>query len=514
VNTLVFAPVTIIIISAVLSSIIGRKSIKGRNLTIFTAFIIALSINTYTLILSLNGVFTSARFGELAVNAASIFISELVLFLGLLGALYSFRYIEERRESWLYYILYQLFIITMIGMASSFNILVIYIFLEASSVTSAILVMFSRKKSSIRAAYRYLGLSIFGGVIIIVGIIWQYQIIHTLDIAQLSNIVQTDLNLLATIYLLGFGIKAGLLPFGLLWLPSAHSEGPVPICALLSASLVQIAAFAIARILGNIGIVNVYISNMLLIVGFASMLIGSLFALIEAWLGSSYTRFHVGLRHICGIKRVLAFSTISEVGFIMVFLGLAGILTVNTGMGQEALILGFGGALIHMINHGLSKSQLFFDSGVIIKKSHAEDLNMIGGLSKRLPIMKISFTFGALTLGLIPGTFGVITLREIIFNTNIPDFTKIIVISTIGMTLIAILSIWYRSFFSKSIHEDINNVKVPTSMQIPGLILGTIILILGIVFTLEWAEIISFGPAFNNSLQLLVESMIKLNVGM
>lgn len=513
-NTLVFTPVTIIIISAVLSSIIGRKSIKGRNLTIFTAFIIALSINTYTLILSLNGVFTSARFGELAVNAASIFISELVLFLGLLGALYSFKYIEERSESWLYYILYQLFIVTMIGMASSFNILVIYIFLEASSVTSAILVMFTRKKSSIRAAYRYLGLSIFGGVIIIVGIIWQYQIIHTLDIAQLSNMVQTDLNLLATIYLLGFGIKAGLLPFGLLWLPSAHSEGPVPICALLSAALVQIAAFAIARILGNIGIVNVYISNMLLIVGFASMLIGSLFALIEAWLGSSYTRFHVGLRHICGIKRVLAFSTISEVGFIMVFLGLAGILTVNTGMGQEALILGFGGALIHMMNHGLSKSQLFFDSGVIIKKSHAEDLNMIGGLSKRLPIMKISFTFGALTLGLIPGTLGVITLREIIFNTNIPDFTKIIVISTIGMTLIAILSIWYRSFFSKSIHEDINNVKVPTSMQIPGLILGTIILILGIVFTLEWAEIISFGPAFNNSLQLLVESMIKLNVGM
>ncbi len=512
-NTVAFAPIAVLIISTVLSPIIGSKSVKARNLTIFTAFILALSINTYTLILSLNGVFNYAIFGELAVNAASIFISELVLFLGLLGALYSFKYIEERRESWLYYILYQLFIVTMIGMASSFNILVIYIFLEASSVTSAILVMFSRKKSSIRAAYRYLGLSIFGGVIIIIGIIWQYQIIQTLDIAHLSNMIQTDLNLLATIYLLGFGIKAGLLPFGLLWLPSAHSEGPVPICALLSASLVQVAAFAIARILGNIGIVSLYISNMLLLVGFASMVIGSLFALIEAWLGSSYTRFHVGLRHICGIKRVLAFSTISEVGFIMVFLGLAGILTVNTSLGEEALILGFGGALIHMINHGLSKSQLFFDSGVIIKKSHAEDLNLIGGLSKRLPILKVSFTFGALSLGLIPGTLGVVTLREIIFNTHIPDFTKIIVISTIGLTLIAILSIWYRSFFSKNIHEDIDNVKVPTSMQIPGLILGTIILILGIVFTLEWAEIISFGPSFNNSLHLLVESMIKLNVG-
>lgn len=513
-NTLAFAPMAILVISALLSSIIGRKSINTRNLTITTAFVIALSINTYTLILALNGIFSYARFGELAINAASTFISELVLFLGLLGALYSFKYIEERRENWLYYILYQLFIAAMIGMASSFNILVIYIFLEASSVTSAILVMFSRKRSSIRAAYRYLGLSIFSGVIIIVGIIWQYQIIHTLDVAHLSNIIQTDLNLLATIYLLGFGIKAGLFPFGLLWLPSAHSEGPVPICALLSASLVQVAAFAIARIFGNIGMGNIYISNMLLTVGFASMVIGSLFSLIEVWLGSSYTRFHVGLRHICGIKRVLAFSTISEVGFIMVFLGLVGILTINAGLGEEALILGFGGALIHIINHGFSKSQLFFDSGVIIKKSHAEDLNLIGGLSKRLPIMKISFTFGALSLGLIPGTLGVVTLREIIFNTSIPDFTKIIVISTIGMTLIAILSIWYRSFFSKSIHENIDNVKVPTSMQIPGLILGAIILTLGICFTLEWAEIISFGPTFNNSLRLLVESTIKLNVGM
>ena len=110
-NTLAFAPIAVLIISAVLSPIIGRKSIKNRNLTILTAFVLALSINTYTLILSLNGVFNYARFGELAVNAASIFISELVLFLGLLGALYSFKYIEERRESWLYYILYQLFVI-------------------------------------------------------------------------------------------------------------------------------------------------------------------------------------------------------------------------------------------------------------------------------------------------------------------------------------------------------------------------------------------------------------------
>ncbi|MEM2942965.1 MAG: proton-conducting transporter membrane subunit, partial [Candidatus Bathyarchaeia archaeon] len=252
--TLAFSPMILLTASAAVSKTVGDRSIRLRNAVVSCSFAIATLINTYFLIASLNGTFRYATLGELTANAASICISELVLILGFLGVIYSFGYIEERAETWVYYLLYQLFAAMMLGMASSFNILVVYIFLEASSVASALLVMFSRRRSSILATYRYLALSIFGGLIIVISIFYQYQLTNTLDLAALSKLGQAEVNILSTLYLLGFGIKAGLLPFGLIWLPPAHSEAPIPIHTLLSAALVQVAAFDIARILGSAAI--------------------------------------------------------------------------------------------------------------------------------------------------------------------------------------------------------------------------------------------------------------------
>lgn len=511
--SLVFAPLMILIASALISTLIGYRSIKNRNLIITASFIFALLVNTYFLTISLIGDFKYARIGELVINAASIFISELVLFLGLLGALYSFAYIEERSETWAYYLLYQLFVVMMIGMASSFNILVIYIFLEASSITSAVLVMFSRRKSSILAAYRYLALSLFGGIIIFSGILWQFDLIHSLNLSDLSQINYHEMNVLGTLYMLGLGVKAGLLPFGILWLPPAHSEAPIPIHTLLSAALVQVAAFNIARVLGSIGMINSYIANMLLAIGLASMLAGSIYALLEAFLGSKYTRFHVGPRHIRGIKRVWAFSTISEVGYIALFVGIAGILASQGAGSDEVFALGFGGAMLHMYNHGFAKSQLLFDSGVLIKKSHAEDLQYMGGLSHRLPIMKFSFIIGALSLGLLPGTFGVTTLKELIFSSAASIFTKIAVMLTATISLIACIWVWYCSFFAKQHRQFDDNSKTPLIMILPGLISGILILGFGIFFTLEWIGLISPTTSITHVLRILGETMIRMTPG-
>ena len=501
------------IFSGIASVVVGAKSVKVRNFIITTSFTVAFLLNTYFLVLSIIGSFNYVELGEFTVNAASLFISELILLLGLAGALYSYGYMEERSETWAYYLFYQLFIAMMIGMVSSFNILVIYIFMEASSVTSAVLVMFSRRRSSILAAYRYIALSIFGGIILVGGVFLQYNLTRNLNINTLTNLENPYLNILATLYLLGLGVKAGLLPFGPLWLPPAHSEAPIPIHTLLSAALVQAAAFNIARVLGAIGITNIYISNMLLTVGLASMLVGSLYALLEALIGSKYTRFHVGLRHIRGIKRVWAFSTISEVGYIAAFLGLAGILVGQGSKADEALILGFGGALLHMYNHGFAKSQLLFDSGVMIKMSHAEDLNFMGGLAKRLPFMKLSFTVGAFSLGLLPGTLGVVTMKELIFNDGVPIMVKATVIMTAGLSLAACCLVWYSAFFSKPNHKLNNDTAIPKIMYLPGLIMGALILVLGIYFTLEWFGVISSGSKIMNALRILAETMVKANRG-
>ncbi|MBS7625560.1 hypothetical protein KEJ51_00735 [Candidatus Bathyarchaeota archaeon] len=501
-----FTPIMILITSSVASTLIGLKSRRVRNVIITCSLGSSLLVNTYFL-MSLSG-FERVKVGEFTIDYASIFVSELILLIGLFGSIYSFSYLDEGEESWVYYLLYQLFIIMMIGMASSFNILVIYLFLEASSMLSAVLIMFSWKRSSVLAAYRYLTLSIFGGILIVIGIFWQYQLIHSFDVSAFTKLSWKDLNLLATVYLLGFGIKAGFLPFGLLWLPPAHSEGPIPICSLLSAVLVQVAAFDVARILGGIGISNLYISNMLLAIGIPSMIVGSLYSLMEAWLGSKYTRFHVGTRHVMGIKRVLAFSTISEVGFIATFLGLAGTIAFNTGRVNDALNLGIGGALLHICNHGLSKSQLFFDTGIIIKTANAEDLGVINGLAKKLPTARLTFTVGAFSLGLIPGTLGVTTLRELVLNDGIPYFVKIAVIATAGLTLAAYLSVWHRVFSSNNNASPESNVEIPRLMYLPGIFLAIMIPILGLYFTLQWIGLIPESPMFKEALHALATSVI------
>jgi NADH:ubiquinone oxidoreductase subunit 5 (subunit L)/multisubunit Na+/H+ antiporter MnhA subunit len=201
------------------------------------------------------------------------------------------------------------------------------------------------------------------------------------------------------------------------------------------------------------------------------------------------------------------------VGYITLFLGLAGLLANQKAGYEEALVLGFGGALLHMYNHGFSKAQLLFDSGVMIKVSHAEDLNLMGALAKRLPIMKVSFVIGALSLGLIPATFGVRTLRELVFNNNIPSLAKLVVIATAGLSLIACLSVWYCCFFSRSNIQSDDHPKVPRTMYLPGLLMGGLIILVGSYFTLEWAGLISSGSNLADTLRILAETTIKSSVG-
>ncbi|MFQ6075380.1 MAG: complex I subunit 5 family protein [Candidatus Bathyarchaeia archaeon] len=505
-DVLVLAPIFSIIFSAIISPLIGARSKNARNAFISFVFCSALALNTHYLLQSLRGAFTYVEIGLFGVNAAGLFMLELVLILGFLGVVYSFGYIDEVLENETYYILYNLFIMTMMGMVISFNILVIYGFLEASCVIATILIMFSRRRSSIYAAYRYIALSLLGATIILIGLLWQYIITGTLNITGLTNLSSVHAITLSTIYFIGFGIKAGLLPFGFLWLPPAHSEAPIPIHALLSAVFVQVAAFSMIRVIGNIGVTNLYVSYLMLIIGIASMISGAVYSLIEAWWGSKYTRFHVGPKHICGLKRVWALSTISEVGYISIFTGLIGVLML-----EHVLPLSLGGALLHIYNHGFCKAQLLFDSGVAIKATHAEDLNLMGGAGRTLPRTRLTFVIGCLGLSLIPFTLGVSTLKELVFAAEIPSFISISVMITAGLTLIACFSAWYRAYIAEPKGEIDIVWKVPKTMSSPGLVLNILTLALGSWITLNWMGIpfLADAEALSKAIRILAETVIR-----
>ncbi|MGZ4912262.1 MAG: complex I subunit 5 family protein [Halobacteriota archaeon] len=509
-----FIPILLLLIAAPLSVVVGRRTVAGRNRLLGSLMGIALVINTYFLAEALAGRFTTAvlnerAFLQLTLNAASLFIGELVLFIGFLGLIYSFRYMQENEDSTYYYPLYTLFVLFMLCMGSTFNVGAMFVFLELTAIVSTILILFSYRRRSAHAAYRYVALSMLDSVLILTGLFWQYSVTHSLMLTSLGNISSFDATGLALLYLAGFGIKAGLVPFGLIWLPPAHSEAPIPVHTLLSAVLVQVAAFNMARIYGNLAIDNLSLTYGLLWFGLISMVIGAGLALTEVWLGSKYSRFHVGRNPTHSIKRVWAFSTVSEVGYIVAIFSLGFVLLRNAQYGA-ALLFGFGGAMIHMYNHGFCKAQLLFDAGVGIKFAHTQDLALLGGLRKVLKTKHVTYMIGGLSLALVPGTLGVRTLQELVLNHEVPLTYVGITLATAMLSLVTIVSAWYRAFIEPPRAKVDTEYKPSKLMTVPGYVLVAVILCAGVWFTLAAFNInviISQG-AFEGALQRLVESVI------
>ncbi len=509
-----FIPILLLLIAAPLSVVVGRRTVVGRNWLLGSLMGVALIVNTYFLAEALAGRFTTALLNEgaflqLTLNAASLFIGELVLFIGFLGLIYSFRYMRENGDSAYYYPLYTLFVLFMVCMGSTFNVGAMFIFLELTTIVSTVLILFSYRRRSAHAAYRFVALSMLDSVLILTGLFWQYSVTQSLTLTSLGNISSFDATGLALLYLAGFGIKAGLVPFGLIWLPPAHSEAPIPVHTLLSAVLVQVAAFNMARIYGNLAINNLSLTYGLLWFGLISMIIGAGLALTEIWLGSKYSRFHVGRNPTHSIKRVWAFSTVSEVGYIVAIFSL-GFVLIGTAHYEAALLFGFGGAMIHMYNHGFCKAQLLLDAGVGIKYTHTQDLTRLGGLRRVLKTKYITYMIGGLSLALVPGTLGVRTLQELVLNHEVPLIYAGIALATAILALITIVSAWYRAFIEPARTEIEADFKPSKLMTVPGYVLVAVVLCAGVWFTLAafGINLVISQEAFEGALQRLVESVI------
>ncbi|MGC8935801.1 MAG: complex I subunit 5 family protein [Candidatus Methanomethylicaceae archaeon] len=444
-------------------------------------FLAALIINTWLLLNVGGGAFFYPNVAGIVVNAASAFIVEVTLILGLLGVIYSYQYFREDREGIiaLFYLLFSFFIATLILMATSFNILVIYIAFEASTVAGGILILFTRRGSATRAAVRFFILSAVGAVIILVGILYQNSLTgFILTREAFSGVPNNELVLLAALYAVGFGIKVGIFPFGLLWLPAAHSEAPTPVSAILSGVMVQVAAFAVARVIGVISPVSSSLAIALVGLGAMSVIVGSTLAAVEATLGSRYSRFHVGSVNIRGVKRVWAFSTSSEVGVFYILIGL-GLLS------PSLLPLFLTGILLHFLNHGLAKALLFFDSGFVIEASRIADLSLLKGMGRRLGINGFTYLIGGLSLSLFPGTLGYNTFLEFMRGHIGPEVIAVVVTGALLIFFTTIYSLriilWGRPRVKV---EYLKEQRGHTVLRLPGVVLASFILALGVIILL------------------------------
>lgn len=203
--------------------------------------------------------------------------------------------------------------------------------------------------------------------------------------------------------LIGFGFKAGIMPLHI-WLPGAHANAPSHVSAVMSGVMLKMGVYGIIRVAGWLPTPPTWWGGLLLAVGAITGLLGIAFAMAQR-----------------DIKRLLAYSSIENIGIIMIGVGLA--LTGRSLNRQDLVLLGLGGALLHVWNHSLFKALLFFNAGAIIHATGTRDIEDLGGLAKRMPRTAGLFLLGATAICALPPLNGFVSELLIymgLFQTTIP----------------------------------------------------------------------------------------------
>lgn len=327
--------------------------------------------------------------GVLYMDALSGYIMAMISFLGFASAAFSIGYLEHEMEVGLtdllgirrYYALLHLFIFTMLLVTVADNLALMWIAIEATTIVSAVLIGLGVRKRelAIEAAWKYIILCTVGITFALLGIfITFYASVSASGAGSLSwtglRAVAGRLNpatmKLAFIFILvGYGTKAGLAPVHN-WLPDAHSQAPSPISALLSGILLNTSFYGIIRFVSIVepSTGDVFTGNLLIIFGLVSMGISSIFILVQ----DNY-------------KRLLAYSSIEHMGVISLGVGIGG-------------ALGVYGALLHILNHALSKPLMFFASGSIQARYGSTRIEKVSGVLSSMPLLGTLTFIGALSL--------------------------------------------------------------------------------------------------------------------
>lgn len=273
------------------------------------------------------------------------------------------------------------------GVMLSGDLMTAFIFFEILSFTSFTWVIHEETKPAIRAGYTYLFIAVFGGLVLFMGLLMLKHSAGTLAFDQLRDAVQAsgrkkEIFAAAVCILLGFGAKAGMFPLHV-WLPKAHPVAPSPASALLSGILTKVGVYGILTMTLQVMTGNEIFGMLVLILGLITMASGAVLALFSV-----------------NLKRTLACSSMSQIGFILT--GIAMSVLLAAAGEEEGVVLALSGAMLHMVNHSMIKLTLFMAAGVVVMNIHLLRLDDIRGWGRNKTVLKIAFALGALGISGVP----------------------------------------------------------------------------------------------------------------
>ncbi|ALM75286.1 proton-conducting transporter transmembrane domain-containing protein [Thermococcus barophilus] len=477
-------PVGILIVAAVVGLSKAKISLKMVSTLSAIASVVMIYIGILgfeaTLELKYNlfnssSLFTTLNWLVFRVDSLSAFFLLLLGILSLCASVYGIKYMEKylgKEDMRVYTFNYPIFLLTMYFVLICWNLLWFIIFWELMSLFSQFLVAFEQsEEKAVKAAFKYFCMTKAGAEFLVLAVVLIILKVTSFnaDYSEIASILPAYLSAhLGVLYaltfalLIGFGVKAAMIPFHS-WLPDAHPEAPSNVSALLSGIMIKLPIYMMLRFFITFFPLEPEIGLIIAVFGVLTLFFSMMYALLQE-----------------DSKRLLAFSSIDNIGYILLPMG-AGIYFLANGnqlLGSVAL----AAALFHTMNHAFFKGLLFLTAGSVMYETGTRDLNYLGSLAKKMPLTAFAALIGSLAIAGMPPLNGFVSKWMIYISTLSSPATSlfgIIAIFISAVTLGAFVK-YFTAIFTKPAVKEINAKEVPLLMSAPQILLALLCIAFGI----------------------------------
>lgn len=507
------------IVAIVIMQFLSTKKMGIVTLTVISAQVVLAFVVAFMAFSE--GLISFSYKGSLATGEIPIRIDYLsawfiaiISFTFLTGAWYGFQYMKAYRGQHSNLVLHAMAFVlvytALIDICIVQNVIVFLVVWEIMALSSFVIIIFEHsKKETLKAGINFFIQSHVAILFLTVAFIWVKIKTGSFDFAEISILTAKYPAMgigLFLFFFIGFGIKAGFVPFHT-WLPLAHPVAPAHISGIMSGVIIKIGIFGILRMIVLINTNYMAIGYFILIISAITGVYGVSLAIIQH-----------------NLKRLLAYHSIENIGIIGIGIGLG---CLGIGMNNQLLLMaGFGGALLHSLNHSLFKSLLFYSAGNVYQATHTLNIESLGGLIKKIPQSTFLFLIGALAICGLPPFNGFVSeflIYSGLFKGLLANhfmFTLAMLFSILALVLIGGLAIicFTKAFgivFLGNARSKISSDKViEKPLQVGSLyLIALAIIVIGVLPVLFASPLSNTAQLFNKSVEPIISDGLTQNLG-
>ena len=427
--------------------------LAGMAFNLFASLSLLPKVLKHPIVVWIGGNFPPPFCINLVAGPVGVLLSAVIALIGFLVAIYATRYIREG-DTGKYHTLYLLLLTGATGAVLTGDIFNLFVFFEILCISSYALVAYLGDRNGVEAAVKYLVQGSVGTGMVLVGIALLYGQFGTLNMADIAGRVNSvsPASVFVPLVLLvaGFGVEAAIFPLNA-WLPDAHSSAPSSISAILSGIAIKVGVYAMARVIFTMfGASELFPS--LMVVGLLTLFVGEMSAFAQG-----------------DIKRMLAYSSIGQIGLIAFALGLG-------------TLHGLSGGMFQVVSHALSKSLLFLAVGYMIYRTGSMEISSLEGMGRRMPLTSLAFVVGAFSLVGFPPFVGFpskfMIVKAAVENGGLS--TVLVAVALVGTVIEGayFLKVVQVMYFKGG--RELKREEAPATALVPIFVLVLMVLALGV----------------------------------